>query len=61
MASSLLPFSQARSHPAKECIKQHGCRKLEIPAPTEAYQQILKLSPGDEAATLGLAAAYRGA
>jgi hypothetical protein len=32
----------------------------QFPATTEAYSQILKLSPGDEAATLGLAAAYRG-
>jgi len=42
---------------------QQAARLLETGqflAATEAYQQILKLSPGDEAATLGLAAAYRG-
>jgi hypothetical protein len=57
MASSLLSFSQARSQPSKKCIKPHRCCKL---ATTEAYSQILKLSPRDEAATPGLAAAYRG-
>jgi hypothetical protein len=61
MACSLLSFSQARSQPSEKCIQQHGCGKLDSCQPrTEAYSQILELSPGDEAATLGLAAAYRG-
>jgi len=32
----------------------------QFPATTEAYSQTLILTSGDEAATLGLAAAYRG-
>jgi thioredoxin-like negative regulator of GroEL len=53
----LFPSSQP---PLKE---MHQAARLlqtgQFPAATEAYEQILKLSPGDEAATLGLAA-YRG-
>jgi hypothetical protein len=54
----LFPSSQ----PAVEetHIKQHGCCKLDSSQPrTEAYSPNLALSPGDAAATLGLAAAYR--
>ncbi len=35
-------------------------RNGEFPAAIEAYQKVLKVSPHDEQATLGLAAAYRG-
>ena len=35
-------------------------RSGQYPAAIEAYQQILKINPHDEKATLGLAAAYRG-
>jgi tetratricopeptide (TPR) repeat protein len=35
-------------------------RKGKFPAAIEAYQTVLKVSPHDEQATLGLAAAYRG-
>jgi len=35
-------------------------RKGEFLAAIEAYQKVLKISPHDEQATLGLAAAYRG-
>jgi hypothetical protein len=58
MASSRLSFSQARSQPSKKCLK--AARLLQtgqFPATTEAYSQILELSPGNEAVTLGLAAA----
>jgi len=61
MAASLALLFPSSQPVVKE---MHQAARLpqtgQFPATTEAYSQTLKLSPGDEATTLGLAAPYRG-
>jgi hypothetical protein len=61
MASSLLSLFPSSQPAVKE---MHQAARLlqtgQFPATTEAYSQILKLSSGDDGATLELAATYRG-
>jgi tetratricopeptide (TPR) repeat protein len=52
----------AQNSPHSQALNQAASllRKAEFPAAIEAYREILKITPHDERATLGLAAAYRG-
>jgi len=61
LGSSALSFAQHAQVHAETLRKANSLLQSgQFPAAIEAYQQVLRIRPYDEQATLGLAAAYRG-